>query len=127
MARRYISPPDVGPTFGVYNKAIRVGDAVYVSGQVSWDAQGKVIGPGNIEAQAERVFRSIGRLLDEAGASPDDVVRTRIFLARAEDIGEVGRAHADVFANVRPATAGVVVQLLDPRWLVEIEADAVIG
>src|SRR5579885_2366225 len=72
-------------------------------------------------------FGIIARALAEAGAGLDDVVRTRIYLVDASDIDEVGRAHAEAFARARPATTGIVTTLLDPRWRVEIEAEAVIG
>lgn len=65
--------------------------------------------------------------LAEAGAGPEDVVRTRLYLTDAADFDDVGRAHGEVFGSIRPATTGIVVRaLLDPRWLVEIEADAVL-
>ena len=64
----------------------------------------------------------------ELGAAPEHVVRTRVYLKRAEDWPEIGRAHGEVFADVRPASTMVVIgDLLDPRWLVEIEADAVLA
>ena len=68
----------------------------------------------------------IERALAEAGASLDDVVRTRIYVTDAAYIDDVGRAHGEAFARARPATTGIVTTLLDPRWLVEIEAEAVI-
>jgi enamine deaminase RidA (YjgF/YER057c/UK114 family) len=68
----------------------------------------------------------VERALLEAGATMDDVVRTRIYVTDARSIDEVGRAHGEAFATARPATTGIVTQLLDPRWLVEIEAEAVI-
>jgi enamine deaminase RidA (YjgF/YER057c/UK114 family) len=81
--------------------------------------------PPDAYGQARRCLEIILAALAEAGARPRDVVRTRIYLTRAEDIDEVGRAHAEVFGDARPATTGVVVELLDPRWLVEIEAEAI--
>jgi len=66
--------------------------------------------------------------LEQAGAKAEDVVRTRLYVVDADEFEEVGRAHGEVFGDVRPATAGIVVKsLLDPRWRVEIEADAVVG
>jgi enamine deaminase RidA (YjgF/YER057c/UK114 family) len=76
--------------------------------------------------QALVCLATIERALAEAGSSLDQVVRTRIFVTDASFIADVGRAHRQAFATARPATTGVVVQLLDPRWLVEIEAEAVI-
>lgn len=82
--------------------------------------------PEGAYEQARVCLEIVERALREAGASLDDVVRTRIYVTDASLIGEVGRAHHDAFATVRPATTGIVAQLLDPRWLVEIEAEAVI-
>jgi enamine deaminase RidA (YjgF/YER057c/UK114 family) len=82
--------------------------------------------PTGAYEQARVCLDRIAHVLAEAGASLDDVVRTRIYVTDASLIDEVGRAHREAFANARPATTGVVVQLLDPRWLVEIEAEAAI-
>ena len=76
--------------------------------------------------QAKVCLGIVERALAEAGASLDDVVRTRIYVTEAAHIDDVGRAHGEAFARARPATTGIVTQLLDPRWLVEIEADAII-
>ena len=76
--------------------------------------------------QARVCLEKIERVLHEAGARMEDVVRTRIYVADPAHIDEVGRAHGEAFAGIRPATTGVAVTLLDPRWLVEIEAEAVI-
>jgi enamine deaminase RidA (YjgF/YER057c/UK114 family) len=78
--------------------------------------------------QAKRCLEIIVAALEEAGASASDVVRTRCYLVAADDWREVGRAHGEVFADVRPANAMIVVTgFIDPRWRVEIEADAVLG
>ncbi len=82
--------------------------------------------PASAYEQARLCLEIIMRALREAGASLDDVVRTRIYVTDASLIDEVGRAHGEAFARARPATTGIVTQLLDPRWLVEIEAEAVI-
>jgi enamine deaminase RidA (YjgF/YER057c/UK114 family) len=83
--------------------------------------------PRDAAGQARRCLEIIERALQEAGSSVDDVVRTRVYLTRAEDADAVGRVHGEFFALARPALTGVVVAaLLDPRWLVEIEADAIV-
>jgi enamine deaminase RidA (YjgF/YER057c/UK114 family) len=82
--------------------------------------------PDDPYGQARVCLEIIGRALAEAGATLDDVVRTRIYVTDAGYIDEVGRAHAEAFATARPATTGIVTSLLDPRWRVEIEAEAVI-
>jgi enamine deaminase RidA (YjgF/YER057c/UK114 family) len=108
-----------------YSRAVRVGGRVWVSGTAP-------IMPGDAEPpetpyeQAVVCLAIIERALAEAGASLDDVVRTRIYVTDAAFIDEVGRAHGEAFARARPATTGIVTSLLDPRWLVEIEAEAVI-
>jgi enamine deaminase RidA (YjgF/YER057c/UK114 family) len=107
-----------------YSRAVRVGDHVHVSGTAPVMPDG-ADPPPDAYGQARRCLEIILAALAEAGARPRDVVRTRIYLTRAEDIDEVGRAHAEVFGDARPATTGVVVELLDPRWLVEIEAEAI--
>ena len=108
-----------------YSRAVRVGDRVWVSGTAPIMA-GDADPPGGAYEQAKVCLAIIERALAEAGASPDDVVRTRIYVTDAALIDEVGRAHGEAFARARPATTGLVVGLLDPRWLVEIEAEAVI-
>ena len=109
-----------------YSRAVVVGDHVFVSGTAPVMPDG-ADPPADPYGQARRCLEILLAALADAGAKPEDVVRTRMFLTRAEDIEEVGRAHAEVFHDVRPATTGVVVAaLLDPRWLVEIEADAII-
>jgi enamine deaminase RidA (YjgF/YER057c/UK114 family) len=109
-----------------YSRAVRVGHSVWVSGTAPIMA-GDADPPDDAYEQALICLQIVERALVEAGASFDDVVRTRIFVARAGDIEAVGRAHREAFAVAKPATTGVVATLLDPRWLVEIEAEAVIG
>jgi enamine deaminase RidA (YjgF/YER057c/UK114 family) len=109
-----------------YSRAVRVGRTVWVSGTAPImpdDADP----PDDPYEQARLCLQIIERALAEAGARLDDVVRTRIFVARPGDIDEVGRAHREAFSAARPATTGIVATLLDSRWLVEIEAEAVIG
>jgi enamine deaminase RidA (YjgF/YER057c/UK114 family) len=108
-----------------YSRAVRVGDRVWVSGTAPI-MPGDADPPENAYEQARVCIGIIERALREAGASLDDVVRTRIYVTDAALIDDVGRAHGEAFATARPATTGVVTGLLDPRWLVEIEAEAVI-
>ena len=108
-----------------YSRAVRVGSTVWVAGTAPIlpdDADP----PDDAYEQARICLEIIARALAEAGASLDDVVRTRIYVVHADDIDAVGRAHRDAFVKARPATTGLVVDLLDPRWLVEIEAEAVV-
>jgi enamine deaminase RidA (YjgF/YER057c/UK114 family) len=108
-----------------YSRAVRVGDRVWVSGTAPI-MPGDTDPPEGAFEQALVCLGTIERALAEAGSSLDDVVRTRIFVTDASYIDDVGRAHGQAFKTARPATTGLVVQLLDPRWLVEIEAEAVI-
>ena len=108
-----------------FSRAVVVGDTVYVSGTAPVMSDGGDP-PPDAYAQARRCLEIIVDALREAGAGPEDVVRTRTFLSSPASWEEVGRAHGEVFADVRPASTMVVAQLLDPRWLVEIEADAIL-
>jgi enamine deaminase RidA (YjgF/YER057c/UK114 family) len=124
--RRISSAMPLEQAFG-YSRAVVVGDRVFVSGTAPVMPDG-ADPPTDAYGQARRCLEIIVAALEDAGASAENVVRTRMYLTRAEDIEEVGRAHGDVFGAVRPATTGVVVAaLFDPRWVVEIEADAIIG
>jgi enamine deaminase RidA (YjgF/YER057c/UK114 family) len=108
-----------------YSRAVRVGDRVWVSGTAPI-MPGDADPPDGAYEQARVCLGIIERALAEAGATMDDVVRTRIYVTDASLIDDVGRAHGEAFSRARPATTGVVTQLLDPRWRVEIEAEAVI-
>jgi enamine deaminase RidA (YjgF/YER057c/UK114 family) len=108
-----------------YSRAVKVGDHVWVSGTAPIMA-GDADPPATPYEQARVCLSIIERALEEAGASLDDVVRTRIYVTDAAFVDDVGRAHGEAFARARPATTGIVTALLDPRWLVEIEAEAVI-
>ena len=109
-----------------FSRAVRLGNVVAVSGTAPIWPDGSC--DPDVRAQAARCLEIIITALREAGASPSDVVRTRMYITDASDADAVGEAHAAVFGDVAPAATMVVVAgLLDPRWKVEIEADAVIG
>lgn len=109
-----------------YSRAVRVGPFVYVSGCTSATPDG-LVGKGDPYAQAIQTLKTVVHALEKAGAKPEHVVRTRIYLTRMADWEVVGKAHGEVFGAVRPATAMVEVsKLIDPDMLVEIEADAVV-
>lgn len=111
-----------------YSRAVRVGDLVFVSGTTATDDDGRVVAPGDPEAQARYILEKIRRALEAAGASLSDVVRTRIYVTNADDWEAVGRAHAAYLGDVRPANTLVEVsRLVGTGYLVEIEADAVVG
>ncbi|HUJ56174.1 MAG TPA: Rid family hydrolase [Gaiellaceae bacterium] len=123
--RRISSGASLEERFG-YSRAVRVGRTIWVSGTAPI-LPGDADPPADPYQQAVICLGIIERALAEAGASLEDVVRTRIYVTRVDDIEAVGRAHAEAFAAARPATTGIVTQLLDPRWLVELEAEAVLG
>jgi enamine deaminase RidA (YjgF/YER057c/UK114 family) len=108
-----------------YSRAVRVGNQVWVAGTAPI-MPGDADPPASAYDQAKVCLEIVERALVEAGSCLDDVVRTRIFVTDAAHIDDVGRAHGEALARARPATTGIVTQLLDPRWLVEIEAEAVI-
>ncbi len=114
------------PVIG-FSRAVRVGDTVYVSGTVAWGDDGKLVGPGDMYAQARQAIRNVEKALVEAGASLSDVVRTRIYVTDISRLSEVARAHGEVFGEIRPASSMVEVSALaEPEMLVEIEAIAVV-
>jgi enamine deaminase RidA (YjgF/YER057c/UK114 family) len=125
VERRLISSAQPLETRYGYSRAVVAGGGVYVSGTAPAMPDG-TDPPPDAYRQARRCLEIIVAALAEAGARPEDVVRTRIYVTNAEDIEEVGRAHRETFGDSRPATTGLVVGLLDPRWLVEIEAEAVL-
>lgn len=121
---RYDSGTKWEPVVG-YSRAVRVGNHIYVSGTTATNDEGEIVGTGNVYEQARQVLRNIEAGLKNVDASLSDVVRTRIYLTHIEDWKEVGKAHGQVFSEIRPATTIVEVsRLIDPEILVEIEAVA---
>jgi enamine deaminase RidA (YjgF/YER057c/UK114 family) len=111
-----------------FSRAVRVGDLVFVSGTVAWGPGGKLVGPGDVYAQAKQTIANIEDYLRQAGASLRDVVRTRIYLTDMSRWEEVARAHREAFVDVRPASSLLEIsRLASPEMLVEIEAVAVVA
>ena len=110
-----------------YSRAVRVGQSVYVSGSTAMTPSG-LVGKGDPYAQTIQTIKTIEAALKQAGASLTDIVRTRIYMANIDQWQEVGRAHGEIFGDIRPATTMVEVKrLIDPDMLVEIEADAIMS
>lgn len=125
MERKLVSGHSPFETVVGYSRAVRDGRHVHVAGTAPIPVQGEP--PESAYEQARLCLEIVAGALAEAGAALDDVVRTRIYLVRADDWQEVARAHGEVFGSIRPASTAVVVAgLLDERWLVEIEAEALL-
>lgn len=122
--QRVASGSPYEPKIG-FSRALRVGKRVLVSGTAPVWPDGSC--DPDPEVQTRRCLEIIVAALREAGATPEQVVRTRMYLTDRADADAVGRAHAAVFGDVRPAATMVVASLLDPRWKVEMEAEAVVA
>ena len=127
MTRQRVSSGAVWEPVVGYSRAVRAGPWVAVAGTTAAAEGGGAVGGDDVGEQAREALRRIVAALEQVGARAEDVVRTRIFVTDISRWEEVGRAHGEVFGDVRPATSMVEVRaLIDPALLVEIEADAVL-
>jgi enamine deaminase RidA (YjgF/YER057c/UK114 family) len=110
-----------------YSRAVRVNDTIHVAGTASVAEDGSIAHPGDAYLQARRCLEIIVAALRDLGADPEHVVRTRMYVRSPDDWDAVGRAHGEVFSDVRPATTMVFTGFIDPGMLVEIEADAIVN
>ena len=111
-----------------FARAVRIGNVVAVSGTAPITADGRCAAPGDVYGQTKRCLEIIEQAIANAGLSLDDVIRTRVMLTDISRWEEAARGHAEVFSNVKPASTFVEIKgLIDPQWLVEIEADCVAG
>jgi enamine deaminase RidA (YjgF/YER057c/UK114 family) len=126
VERRLISSGSPFEQVAGFSRAVVAGRHVHVAGTAPVMPEGAPP-PESAYEQARRCLTIIVAALAEAGARPEDVVRTRMYVTSPDHWDGVARAHGEVFSSTRPASTCVVTQLLDPRWLVEIEADAILA
>lgn len=126
--RQEIRVDSLGPPISHYTDAVRCGDFVFISGAVACDAQGRVVGKGDVEAQATKVFENIAAVLDAVGLNFSDIAKVTVYLVNIEDRARINPVRQRFFGEARPASTLVAVSwLVHPDLLVEVDAVAYAG